>query len=141
MKILTFRNFVVFFADDEFRLMDGGVLLLQFFCCQMLAIVCAEKTRARSCQMVDDRVQWPSLMELKSLNIVLVLFLLVAFIVSIARTVLDCVRDKKLVAISVLRMPGCLCGVRSQLNLVGLSVLWLLSSSLIFWYFFYVCCS
>lgn len=102
----------------------------------MLAIVCAEKTRARSCQMVDDRVQWPSLMELKSLNIVLVLFLLVAFIVSIARTVLDCVRDKKLVAISVLRMPGCLCGVRSQLNLVGLSVLWLLSSSLIFWYFF-----
>lgn len=51
---------------------------------------------------------------------------------SIARTVLDCVRDKKLVAISVLRMPGCLCGVRSQLNLVGFCVLWLLSFHLYF---------
>lgn len=74
---------------------------------------------ARACQNVGRVV---IVTELKSLNIVLVLFLLVAFIVSIARTVLDCVRDKKLVAISVLRMPGCLCGVRSQLNLVGLCV-------------------
>lgn len=99
-----------------------GVLLLQFYCqtvCGCLRLpndgtrFRAEQLAARLRTNVRARATYK---KLKILNVVLVLFLLVAFSVTIARTVLDRVRDKKHGYFSF-ENARLFVWVRSQLNL------------------------